>query len=83
MYDALTRQQETSNAIASLERIVEELRLSVELANTCYDNDYSPYLGALNTERSLPDNEMRLAATRSERLPSIVNIYLVLGDGWE
>ena len=79
MRDALTRQQEMSNVVASLERMVKELRLSVELANTRYDNGYSSYL----EERSLFDSEMQLAAARSERLSSIVNVCLALGGGWK
>lgn len=57
MRDALTRQQEMSNVVASLERMVKELRLSVELANTRYDNGYSSYLEVLDAERSLFDSE--------------------------
>ena len=83
MRDALTRQQEMSNVVASLERMVKELRLSVELANTRYDNGYSSYLEVLDAERSLFDSEMQLAAARSERLSSIVNVCLALGGGWK
>lgn len=83
MRDALTRQQEMSNVVASLERMVKELRLSVELANTRYDNGYSSYLEVLDAERSLFDSEMALAAARSERLSSIVNVCLALGGGWK
>ena len=68
---------------ASLERMVKELRLSVELANTRYDNGYSSYLEVLDAERSLFDSEMQLAAARSERLSSIVNVCLALGGGWK
>lgn len=81
--EPLTRQQEMSNVVASLERMVKELRLSVELANTRYDNGYSSYLEVLDAERSLFDSEMQLAAARSERLSSIVNVCLALGGGWK
>ena len=73
MRDALTRQQEMSNVVASLERMVKELRLSVELANTRYDNGYSSYL----------DDGRQAFAARSERLSSIVNVCLALGGGWK
>ena len=83
MRDALTRQQEMSNVVASLERTVKELRLSVDLATTRYDNGYSSYLEVLDAERSLFDSEMQLATARSERLASIVSVCLALGGGWK
>ena len=83
MRDALTRQAEVCNVVASLERTVKELRLSVNLARMRYDNGYSSYLEVLDAERSLFDSEMQLAAARSERLSSIVNVCLALGGGWE
>ena len=55
----------------------------MELANTRYDNGYSSYLEVLDAERSLFDSEMQLAAARSERLSSIVNVCLALGGGWK
>lgn len=70
MRDALTRQQEMSNVVASLERMVKELRLSVELANTRYDNGYSSYLEVLDAERSLFDSEMA-ARRRAQRTPVV------------
>ncbi len=83
MRDALTRQQEMNNVVASLERMVKGLRLSVELATMRYDNGYSAYLEVLDAERSLFDSELQLAAARSERLSSIVNVCLALGGGWQ
>ncbi len=82
MRDALTRQAEMSNVVASLERTVKELRLSVDLARLRYDNGYSSYLEVLDAERSLFDSELQLASARSERLTSIVNVCLALGGGW-
>ena len=83
MRDALTQQQEINNVVASLERTVKELRLSVDLANMRYDNGYSSYLEVLDAERSLFDSEMQLASARSARLSSIVNVCLALGGGWK
>ena len=40
-------------------------------------------LEVLDAERSLFDSEMQLAAARSERLSSIVNVCLALGGGWK
>ena len=78
MRDALTRQQEMSNVVASLERMVKELRLSVELANTRYDNGYSSYLEVLDADRSLFDRAMQPAAARRQPLPSIPRVCLPL-----
>ncbi|MFQ9866765.1 MAG: TolC family protein [Bilophila wadsworthia] len=83
MRDALTRQQEMSNVVASLERMVKSCGFPWKLANTRYDNGYSSYLEVLDAERSLFDSEMQLAAARSERLSSIVNVCLALGGGWK
>ncbi len=83
MRDALTRQAEVCNVVASLERTVKELRLSVNLARMRYDNGYSSYLEVLDAERSLFDSEMQLASARNARLSSIVNVCLALGGGWK
>lgn len=80
--DALTRQAEMSNVVASLERTVKELRLSADLARLRYDNGYSSYLEVLDAERSLFDSELQLASARSERLTAIVDVCLALGGGW-
>ena len=45
--------------------------------------DVAHWMGVLDAERSLFDSEMQLAAARSERLSSIVNVCLALGGGWK
>lgn len=70
MRDALTRQQEMSNVVASLERMVKELRLSVELANTRYDNGYSSYLEVLE-RGTLVVRQRNAARRRAQRTPVV------------
>lgn len=81
--DALTRQRESTNIVDSLERMVKDLRIAVDLARTRYDNGYSSYLEVLDAERSLFDSELNLASARSDRLTAIVNVCLALGGGWK
>ncbi len=83
MRDALTRQQEAGNIVASLERTVTDLRAAVELARMRYDNGYSAYLEVLDAERSLFESELNLAAARSDRLEAIVSVCVNLGGGWK
>lgn len=83
IYDALTRQSESTNIVKSLERMVKELRIAVGLARTRYDNGYSSYLEVLDAERALFQSELDLASAWSDRLSSIVSVCLALGGGWE
>ncbi len=80
--DALARQREAGNIVASLERSVDQYRLARDLARSRYDNGYSSYLEVLDAERSLFQSEMDLATARSDRLTSVVNVCLALGGGW-
>ena len=81
--NALATQREATNIVESLERMVSDLRTATDLARTRYDNGYSSYLEVLDAERSLFQSEMDLAAARSDRLSSVVNVCLALGGGWK
>lgn len=83
IHDALTRQYESKNIVNSLERMVKELRIAVNLARTLYDNGYTSYLDVLDAERALFQSELDLASAWSDRLSSIVNVCLALGGSWE
>lgn len=83
IHDALTRQYESKNIVNSLERMVKELRIAVNLARTLYDNGYTSYLDVLDAERALFQSELDLASAWSDRLSSIVQVCLALGGSWE
>ena len=83
MRDALSQQAQYANMVRSLEIMVNDLRKSVDLAKTRYDNGYSAYLEVLDAQRSLFNAELDLASARNNHLAGIVNVCLALGGGWK
>ena len=81
--DALAGRRHLAEQVAAQERGTEAQRRIADLARVRYREGVANYLEVLDAERSLFDSEMQLAAARSERLSSIVNVCLALGGGWK
>lgn len=80
--DALSQQKQLAEVVRSTSILVRDLRKSVELARTRYDNGYSAYLEVLDAERSLFQAEINLATAKSQHLTSLVRVCMALGGGW-
>jgi NodT family efflux transporter outer membrane factor (OMF) lipoprotein len=90
---ALTAFREVEDGLASV-RLLEEqekellgqrdaLAHALTLATRRYRAGYSPYLDQLDAERSLLSAELSLVQSRADRLSAAVDLYRVLGGGWD
>ncbi len=52
------------------------------MARLRYENGYSDYLDVLDTERSLFNAQLQLAAARGDYDRALVNLYRALGGDW-
>ena len=80
--DSLADVRHSAEALEIIRRRVATLRRGVELANERYDNGYSDYLEVLDTERSLFNAELQLAAARGDYQRALVSLYRALGGDW-
>ena len=90
---ALTAFREVEDGLASV-RLLEEqekellgqrdaLAHALKLATRRYRAGYSPYLDQLDAERSLLSAELSLVQSRADRLSAAIDLYRVLGGGWD
>jgi len=80
--DSLADVRHSAEVRDIIRRRVETLRRGVELANERYENGYSDYLEVLDTERSLFNAELQLAAARGDYQRALVSLYRALGGDW-
>src|SRR5262249_4590201 len=84
--------QETSNALVAQQTLVTErsaleaqgtdLKRSVDIANTRYDNGRASYFEVLEAQQQLFPAEVALARNEADQLVAVVNLYKALGGGW-
>jgi multidrug efflux system outer membrane protein len=80
--DALVAQQTLVGQRAALERQVDSLRESVDLAMQRYDAGRATYFEVLESEQLLFPSKDALAQTQRDQLLAVVNLYKALGGGW-
>lgn len=81
--DALAAQDTLARRRAALERQVESLRRSSDLALTRFDSGRASYFEVLEAQQQLFPVEDQLAQTRRDQLVATVNLYKALGGGWQ
>ena len=84
--------QETSNALIAqqtlvtqreaLQRQVDSLKESVDLALRRYDSGRASYFEVLEAEQQLFPSQDALAQAQRDQLIAVVNLYRALGGGW-
>jgi multidrug efflux system outer membrane protein len=84
---------DAENALVAQRRLAEQVRIQerlvganseyVHLAHLQYDGGYAPYSTVLQAEQLLFPSELNHAQTRAALLASLVNIYKVMGGGWQ
>ena len=84
--------QETSNALIAqqtlvtqreaLQRQVDSLKESVDLALQRYDSGRASYFEVLEAEQQLFPSQDALAQAQRDQLIAVVNLYRALGGGW-
>jgi outer membrane protein, multidrug efflux system len=81
--DALVAQQTLLTQRDALQRQVESLRESVDLALQRYDAGRATYFEVLEAEQLLFPSQDALAQTQRDQLVAVVNLYKALGGGWK
>jgi multidrug efflux system outer membrane protein len=81
--DALVGYQKTQEYSNSVRLLAETLRDQSTLANARYVGGVSSYLEVLDTERQRLTAEQQLAQAQRDVLTSLVQLYKVLGGGWQ
>src|SRR5271154_5862863 len=81
--DALIGYEKLHQVRVRQEDTVADLRESVRLSNMRYTGGTTTYLEVLDGQRSLFDAELTLAQARGNEYESLVQLYKVLGGGWQ
>lgn len=81
--DALIGYEKTHQVRIRQEDTVADLRESVRLSNMRYTGGTTTYLEVLDGQRSLFDAELTLAQVRGNEYGSLIQLYKVLGGGWQ
>ena len=81
--DALVTIQKLAVQHVELESGVVALRDAGGLARSRYDTGLATYLEILIADQQLFDQELQLARVRGGELGAIVQLYRVLGGGWQ
>ena len=80
--DSLAALKQSAELRAVLQRRVDTLGRSVELATIRYENGYSDYLDVLDAERGLFNAQLQLATARGDYERALVDLYRALGGSW-
>ena len=81
--DALIAQQTLVDRRSALERQVQDLRHSSDLALIRYDAGRASYFEVLEAQQQLFPAEDALAQTQRDQLVAVVSLYKALGGGWK
>ncbi len=81
--DALIGFLKNQEALVSYQNSVAAAQRSVEIARVQYREGAADYQRVIDTERSLLQEETRLADTRSSVATNLIALYKALGGGWE
>jgi multidrug efflux system outer membrane protein len=81
--DALIGYEKYYQVRVRQEDTVADLRESVRLSTLRYTGGTTTYLEVLDGQRSLFDAELTLAQARGNEYESLVQLYKVLGGGWQ
>ncbi|HYO80553.1 MAG TPA: efflux transporter outer membrane subunit [Bryobacteraceae bacterium] len=81
--DALVQYRKVRDVRAEQELLVATLRARVRLSYLRYHGGVDALLSALDADRDLFDEELRLIQTRRNELLAIVHLYRALGGGWQ
>ncbi len=81
--DALIAQQTLVTRRAALERQVDDLQRSSDLALRRYDAGRASYFEVLEAQQQLFPAQDELAATQRDQLVAVVSLYKALGGGWQ
>ena len=81
--DVLIARQALDDRRAALERQVQALQRSVDLANQRYEGGRSSYFEVLDAEQQLFPAQYALTQVQRDQLLVIVNLYKALGGGWK
>ncbi len=80
--DSMVAYAEENERRDALARAVAAARTGVELVNTLYLAGLTDFLNVLDTERSLFEQEDRLAESEGLVTENLIRIYRALGGGW-
>ena len=81
--DALVTIEKLTGVRAEQEEGVRALQNSARLSRVRYDTGLANYLEILIADQQLFDQELLLARTRGAQLNAVVQLYRVLGGGWQ
>src|SRR6201987_4339797 len=81
--DALIGYQKLHEVRIQQEQVVSDLSESVRLSTMRYRGGTTAYLEVLDGQRSLFSAELTLAQARGNEYQSLVQLYKVLGGGWQ
>ena len=81
--DALVVHDRTRAQRMEEEKLVAALTESVRLSTLRYQGGLDSYLQVLDAERNLFGGQLTLAQLRLQELQSVVQLYRVLGGGWQ
>ncbi len=81
--DALAVRGTIDQQVAAQESLVGSFDDTYRLANSRFDQGIDDYLGVLDAQRSLFASQQVLVSLRMRRLANEVQLYAVLGGGWQ
>ena len=81
--DALAVRGTVEPQLAAQQSLVKAFSETYRLASSRYDKGIDSYLGVLDAQRSLFASQQVLVLLRLEKLASQIQLYAVLGGGWQ
>ncbi len=81
--DNLATGEELANIETSSQAQMKAAERALELAQARYQAGFSPYISVLDAQRTANDAALALLAARQNQLSNAVNLYAVLGGGWQ
>ena len=81
--DALAVRGTVDAQLAAQQSLVKSFSETYRLASSRYDKGIDSYLGVLDAQRSLFASQQLLVLLRLEKLASQIQLYAVLGGGWQ
>jgi multidrug efflux system outer membrane protein len=81
--DALAVRGTVDEQLAAQQSLVKAFAETYRLASSRYDKGIDSYLGVLDAQRSLFASQQLLVLLRLEKLSSQIQLYAVLGGGWQ
>ncbi len=69
--------------ISSLQKVVEESEMSLDLSLALYKQGLSPFSNVVDAQLNVLEYQNTLISAQGRALSSLINLFKALGGGWD